>query len=135
MLDHKDAVEIVGVGVGTTGFINREKGFLTSLNLGVNNLPLKGILEEELELPVEIDNDCNAGALGEGFFGAAREKENYIYITIGTGIGAGLVFNKRFYRGYNHHAGELGHLDRYKWRKMPVWRKGMFGKHNIRSGD
>jgi glucokinase len=72
-------------------------------------VPLREIVGERTRLPAVIDNDANATALGETLFGAARGCQHVIYITVSTGIGAGLVLNGQVHRGANSMAGELGH--------------------------
>ncbi len=76
---------------------------------GWEGVPLREIVRERTGLPVVVDNDANAAALGETLFGAARGCQHVIYVTISTGIGAGLVMNGRVHRGANSMAGELGH--------------------------
>lgn len=74
------------------------------------NAPLKGRLAEHYRLPVYIEHDGNAGALAEWYFGAGRGAQNMIYLTAGTGLGAGILLNGRIYRGSTDTAGEVGHI-------------------------
>jgi glucokinase len=74
------------------------------------NAPLKDRLAEHYHLPVYIEHDGNAGALAEWYFGAGRGTQNMIYLTAGTGLGAGIILNGRIYRGSTDTAGEIGHL-------------------------
>jgi len=104
--------EIAGIGIGLPGLINMKKG---TVNFLVNiprweNVPLKRIMEQKLRLPVFIDNDVNVMTLGEWKFGAGRGIRNLICITLGTGVGGGLVFNNEIYRGGAFTAGEIGHI-------------------------
>ncbi len=74
------------------------------------NAPLKDRLAEHYHLPVYIEHDGNAGALAEWYFGAGRGAQNMIYLTAGTGLGAGIILNRRIYRGSTDTAGEIGHI-------------------------
>src|SRR5208282_2981098 len=74
------------------------------------DVPIKSILEEEFQVPCFLENDANAGALAEHWFGAGRGVENMVFLTMGTGLGAGLIFDGRLYRGTSYLAGEIGHV-------------------------
>lgn len=104
--------DILGVGVGTPGPLDSEKGIvLHGPNLaGWTNVPLKDKLEAHLQTVVKVENDANAAAWGEYVFGAGQGTRNMVYITISTGIGAGLVLNGELFVGSNSFAGELGHI-------------------------
>ncbi|HOV80564.1 MAG TPA: ROK family protein, partial [Bacillota bacterium] len=82
-------------------------------NLNWHNVPIRKILQEKLPFPVLIDNDANLAALGEHVFGAGRGEENMILITVGTGVGGGLVLGGKLYRGFSDSAGEIGHMTVY----------------------
>jgi len=103
---------VAGVGVGLPGLINYDKGIVRFLpNIpGWKNVPLKSILEKKLGLPVFVDNDVKLITLAEWKYGAARGVENLICLTLGTGVGSGLILNNRLYRGVCNAAGELGHV-------------------------
>jgi len=77
---------------------------------GWTNIPLKELLAERFALPVYVEHDGNAGALAEFYFGAGRNFRNIIFITMGTGFGAGLILNGQLYRGASDCAGEIGHI-------------------------
>lgn len=77
---------------------------------GWTNIPLKKLLVERFNLPVYIEHDGNAGALAEFYFGAGKGFRNIIFITMGTGFGAGLILNGQLYRGTSDTAGEIGHI-------------------------
>ncbi len=100
------------VGVGAPGLSNPETGVLfTSPNLpGWRDVPLMEIIEEKLGKRAFLINDANAAALGELYFGAARGARNFIYITISTGIGGGIVIDEKIYTGTLGIAGEVGHM-------------------------
>jgi glucokinase-like ROK family protein len=102
---------IKGIGIGIAGLVNHREGtILTSPHLPVKETPLKMILEHRLGMPVAIDNDVNASGLGERYFGAGKDVLNFIYLTIGTGIGGAIFINGELYRGTKGFAGELGHM-------------------------
>lgn len=102
---------IEAVGVGTAGFIdaNRSRVMLAP-NLGWTDAPLKIVIERATGLPAVIENDANAAAWGERRFGAGRGAMDCIAITVGTGIGGGLIFDGALYRGMHGMAAEVGHL-------------------------
>jgi glucokinase len=102
--------EIIGVGVGAPGPLDTKSGIvLLTPNLGWVNLPLRQIIHERLGLPAALDNDANCAVLGEWWMGAARGTKNAIGITIGTGIGGGIIVDGKLYHGASDCAGEIGH--------------------------
>ena len=104
-------VRIDSVGISCGGPIDRKEGLILSPpNLpGWDDVPVKEFFERELNLPIKIENDANATAMAEWQFGAGRGTSNFVYLTMGTGIGGGLILDGRLYRGTNDLAGELGH--------------------------
>ena len=89
---------------------DRKRGIVvTTPNLGWNDFPLRDVISAATELPVRIDNDANCATLGEWWLGAAVGANNVIGLTIGTGIGGGLILNGRLYHGSSDVAGEIGH--------------------------
>lgn len=107
----KKEYTLKGVGIGIAGLVNHEEGtIVTSPHLPVKQTPLKKILEGRLDITVLVDNDVNASGLGERFFGAGSNVMNFIYLTIGTGIGGAIFINGELYRGTTGFAGELGHM-------------------------
>jgi glucokinase len=102
--------EILGVGVGAPGPLDTKRGIvLLTPNLGWVNMPLRQIIHDRLSLPAALDNDANCAVLGEWWVGAARGARHAIGITIGTGIGGGLILDGRLYHGASDVAGEIGH--------------------------
>jgi glucokinase len=102
--------EILGVGVGAPGPLDTKRGIvLLTPNLGWVNMPLRQLIHDRLGLPAALDNDANCAVLGEWWVGAARGARNAIGITIGTGIGGGLIVDGRLYHGASDVAGEIGH--------------------------
>ncbi|UCE59023.1 MAG: ROK family protein [Phycisphaerales bacterium] len=103
---------VVGVGVGTPGPLNISAGrVIKAANLpGWKDVPLRDLLADSLSLPVSLDNDGNAAAYGEYWAGAGRGTENLVMLTLGTGVGAGVILDGQFLHGYFDNAGELGHM-------------------------
>jgi len=103
--------EIGGVGVGAPGSVDPETGMVAyANNLDFHDVPMKAFLEEKLGLPCRVANDGNAAAFGEMLAGAGKGSENFVAITIGTGLGGGIIINRKIYTGYNGGAGECGHF-------------------------
>jgi len=104
--------EICAIGIGAAGISNPEAGILfTSPNLpALRNVLLRDIIQERLGKKTFLTNDANAAALGEFYCGAARGARNFIYITISTGIGGGIVIDGKLYTGAIGAAGEVGHM-------------------------
>lgn len=103
---------IEGIGVGIPGPVDSRRGIVPkSPNLpGWENLPLARILKKELKLPVLMGNDANAAALGEKLFGQGSGKKDFIYVTVSTGIGGGIIINGKLLEGVSFVAGEIGHM-------------------------
>ncbi|MEW6182860.1 MAG: ROK family protein [Bacillota bacterium] len=102
---------LLRVGIGAPGPLNTETGVVyMAPNLGWHNAPLKASLEEIIKVPVFVDNDANLAAWGEFVYGAGRESNDLVYVTVSTGIGGGLVLGGRLYRGAGYGAGEIGHI-------------------------
>ena len=106
-------ISFTAVGIGTAGHVDPTNGYVSSLNLGLDNFPIKGLLHDFTGLPVFIDNDANAGALGEMHYGAAKGKRHFAFLSVGTGIGVGLVLDGKIYHGKGNNAGEIGHVGLY----------------------
>jgi len=105
--------EVAYIGVGSPGTVNMLTGVIQGTCPNIPNwsgFHLRDRLAERLNLPVRVDNDANCAALGEHRFGAGRGYENIICLTIGTGIGGGIIVHDRLYRGATYAAGEIGHL-------------------------
>ncbi|MCD6122583.1 MAG: ROK family protein [Spirochaetales bacterium] len=110
---NEDKQKVKAIGVGTPGFIDKRNGVLVS---GSENIPmLKGhaaakILEDFTGIPAYQDNDGTCAAAGELMFGKGKKYKDFVMITLGTGIGGGLVLNGKIYRGAKGFAGEIGHM-------------------------
>ena len=104
--------EIVSVGIATPGIANHDTGVVEyANNLPFRKLPLADMLRERLGVErVKIENDANAAAWGEAVAGAAQGTRNSIMITLGTGVGGGIIIDNKVYSGFNYAGGELGHI-------------------------
>lgn len=100
---------IVGIGLGVPGIVRNDGTVLLAPNLGWRNVPLLERLQALIGLPVTIDNEANAGAVGEKEYGAGRDYPNQIYVSISAGIGTGIILNNQLYRGAMGYSGEMGH--------------------------
>ncbi|MDO8662551.1 MAG: ROK family protein [Candidatus Omnitrophota bacterium] len=110
--NHLSKAEILGVGLGLPGPIDAKSGIVHFFpNIpGWKEVRLRDILRKKLGLPVFLDNDAKLMTLAEHKLGAAKGFQNVLCMTLGTGIGGGLIINGRIYRGFNNAAGEIGHL-------------------------
>ena len=103
--------EITSVGIGTPGSVNKDTGAIEfSNNLKFHNVPAKAMLEERLKKPVYLENDANAAALGEAVAGSGNGVKNFVAVTLGTGVGSGIIIDGKIYRGSNFCGGEMGHM-------------------------
>lgn len=103
--------EVISVGVGTPGSVNKSNGMIEfANNLDFNKVPAKEMLENKVGRPVYIDNDANCAALGEATAGVGRGVSSFVAITLGTGVGSGIVIDGRIIGGVNFAAGEMGHM-------------------------
>ena len=104
--------KVCGVGIGVPGPVDSQKGIVHYFpNIkGWKEVPLKAILQKKLGMAVELDNDVNAMTLGEFTFGAGKGSRNLVCITLGTGVGGGIIIDGRLYRGSSMAAGEIGHM-------------------------
>lgn len=104
--------QVDGIGIGVPSIVDSEKGIVYNVaNISSwKEIHLKELLEDEFKVPVAINNDSNCFALGESLYGAGKPYDNMVGITIGTGIGAGVVINRRLYCGQYAGAGEVGSL-------------------------
>jgi glucokinase len=102
--------EVVGVGIGAPGPLDRRSGIvLVSPNLGWKNVPLRDRVAEETDLPASLENDANCAIFGEWWRGAAQGGRVVVGLTIGTGIGGGIILNGEIFHGSSDAAGEIGH--------------------------
>lgn len=102
---------IKGAGVGCPGLIDSTRGEVVFAgNMNLKNYPLQKLLQEKLSIPVKICNDANAAALGEARFGAGKGYKDSVLITLGTGVGGGIVIGGKLFEGYKSAGAEIGHM-------------------------
>jgi glucokinase len=105
-----DARKVAGIGIGSPGPLDRERGLvLITPNLGWKNFPLRQRVSDAMGLPATLDNDANCAVYGEWWIGAGRGSRHLVGLTIGTGIGGGIVIDGKIYHGASDAAGEIGH--------------------------
>src|SRR5262249_42568974 len=107
-----NSFEVRGVGIGVPALVSKKKSRISiSPSLPyLNGVEFKSQMESLLGLPVSLENDAHVGAYGEMLMGAARDVHDFVYVSVGTRVGAGLVVNRRIYQGAGGFAGELGHI-------------------------
>ncbi|MBI5302528.1 MAG: ROK family transcriptional regulator [Chloroflexi bacterium] len=101
----------LGIGVGVPGLVNLQQGTIAfAPNLGWSEVPFREIFVKRFGMPVFVENDANASALGEYYFGIARQVNDFIFLTADVGIGAGVILGGKLFRGNRGYAGEVGHM-------------------------
>lgn len=101
---------ILGIGVGVHGLVDSEQGVLISApHLNLRDIPIKAYLKGKFDLPVEVESDIRAQAVGESWSGQGKGVPNFILFRVGTGVGAGIILNHELYHGTSYSAGEIGH--------------------------
>lgn len=101
---------VVGIGLGIPGIVDSAGRVLFAPNLGWRSVNLPQLMEERLRLPVFVENEANAGAIGELHYGAGQGFTDLVFISIGAGIGAGIIINRNIYKGAAGFSGEIGHM-------------------------
>ncbi|WP_058308436.1 ROK family transcriptional regulator [Gracilibacillus massiliensis] len=102
--------EFLGIGVGMHGIVDYQKGVaIYPPHLDWENVPIKEQLERAIDLPVLVDNDCNALTLAESWFGDAKEENSFIVVNVDYGIGAGIMIDRKIFHGIDFGAGQIGH--------------------------
>jgi glucokinase len=103
--------DVAGVGIGSPGPLDRATGIVINTpNLGWRNFPLRDLIANALSLPAVLDNDANCATYGEWWLGAGRHADTLVGLTLGTGIGGGIVLGGEIYHGVSDVAGEIGHM-------------------------
>lgn len=126
---HQYKEPISGIGVGVPGIVDFDLGVvLSSPNLPTwEGFNIKEFLQKKTNLPVILNNDANVAALGESIFGSGKKYQNMIMITLGTGVGGGIIIDKKIYDGNKHLGAELGHMViELNGRQCGCGRKGCF---------
>jgi glucokinase len=102
--------DFAGIGVGSPGPLDRKSGIVINTpNLGWRNFPLRDLISNAVDLPAVLDNDANCATYGEWWLGAGRNVDTLVGLTLGTGIGGGIVLNGEIFHGVSDAAGEIGH--------------------------
>ncbi len=103
--------DLLGIGIGCPGAVNGDKGVVDFLpNLGWENVELVKMLKQHFDLPIKISNDANVATLAEALYGSAKDYNSAIMFTLGTGVGGGIVIDKKLYEGGHSRGAELGHM-------------------------
>jgi glucokinase len=103
--------DIAGVGIGSPGPLDRKTGtVINTPNLGWRNFPLRDLIANAVNLPATLDNDANCATYGEWWLGAGRDVDTLVGLTLGTGIGGGIVLGGEIFHGCSDVAGEIGHM-------------------------
>ena len=103
--------DVLAAGLGIPATIDFERGLaIHAVNLTITDVPIRDLMQERIGLPVFVDNDANVAALAEHLYGAGRDAQNVVLLTVGTGIGGGLILNGEVYRGSTGAGAELGHI-------------------------
>jgi glucokinase len=128
--------QIEWIGVGTPGIANSETGIIEySNNLGFKNTPMVKYIQETIDKPVFIENDANAAAYGEFVAGAANGAKNAVCITLGTGVGGGIIIDGKIYSGSNFAGAEIGHtVIEVDGAQCSCGRKGCFEAYSSATG-
>jgi glucokinase len=103
--------DFAGIGIGSPGPLNRKTGtVINTPNLGWRNFPLRDLISRAVGMPATLDNDANCATYGEWWLGAGRNVDTLVGLTLGTGIGGGIVLNGEIFHGISDAAGEIGHM-------------------------
>jgi len=108
---HLTEKDIESIGLGVPGWCNTDTGIILECdNVNFKNTPIAEMIQKEINAPVYLANDADCAALGEAYGGATKDVNHSIMVTIGTGIGGGIIIDKKIYNGFNHGGGEVGHM-------------------------
>ena len=113
LLANERQLRPLGIGVGLPGLVNAQQGnLIMAPNLHWRNVPLRLMWNQRFHLPIYIENEANLAALGEYYFGIARNTDHFIYLSAGIGLGGGIMMGGKLFRGGYGYAGEIGHIQR-----------------------
>lgn len=135
--DYDNSIKLEGIGIGMPGILDMDKGVvITSPNLPKwNGIYISKLISKRMGLPVYINNDANVATLGEARFGSGKEYSNLIMLTLGTGVGGGIIIDNKLYDGYKHMGAELGHMViRVNGEKCGCGRRGCFEAYASATG-
>lgn len=128
--------DVNSIGIGTPGSADRMSGIVVySNNLGFRNTNLRSLIKNHLDKPIYVENDANAAAFGEVLAGAGKGCKDVVVVTLGTGVGGGIIINGKIYTGFNFCGAELGHtVIEYNGRQCTCGRKGCFEAYSSATG-
>ncbi|MBR5059622.1 MAG: ROK family protein [Clostridia bacterium] len=124
-IDEKD---VAVIGIGIPGAVDRDRGFvIRTANVPLDGFDLAAFFAKRTSIPIKLDNDANCAALGEAVAGAAKGVKNCITVTLGTGVGGGIIIDGKIYSGFNFAGGEMGHMVTHKGGRLcGCGRRGCF---------
>lgn len=123
--------QVASAGVGVPGAVEIRSGsILYTCNLPLRNVPLRRMFHRYLDMPLYIENDANCAALAEYYVGAGRDSKRFVTVTLGTGVGGGIIHNGKIFHGANGMAGEVGHMSiELNGEPCPCGRKGCWERY------
>lgn len=127
----RKGIDFDRIGIGTPGTIDSEKGIvIRASNLPYKNTPIVDMLKDELNVPVRLANDATCAIAGELYAGMGQKYDNFIMVTLGTGVGGGIVIGNKIYKGRGGRAGEIGHMViKYDGLECPCGQKGCYEQY------
>ncbi len=109
--DHSDGATVRGIGIGSPGMVDDDGNVKAPPNFAdFDNVPLRKKIEDIFSIPVQVENDANAAAIAESRFGAGKPFPDFLFVIWGTGVGGGIILNRKIFRGPTGGAGEIGHI-------------------------
>ena len=126
-----DISKIKGIGIGCPGMVDSKNGIIKYLpNLNWENVPIKEMITKEIDLPIRISNDANVAVLGEMKYGCCKNYSDIVMLTLGTGVGGGIIINRKLFEGGFSCGAELGHITLVvDGKECACGRKGCFEKY------
>ena len=110
-MEHRNGATVMSIGVGSPGMVDDNGVVKGPPNFAdFDNVPLQAILANRFDLPVSVENDANAAAIAESRFGSGKKFPNFLFVIWGTGVGGGIILNRKIHRGPSGGAGEIGHI-------------------------
>lgn len=120
--------DVVSIGIGIPGAVDRDRGFvIRTANVPLDGFDLAVFFKKYTKIPIKLDNDANCAALGEALAGAGKGRKTSLTVTLGTGVGGGIIIDGKIYSGFNFAGGEMGHMVTHVGgRKCGCGRRGCF---------